>query len=147
MIMDLERWNKELEDHDLFQPIINDLPNFCETTHETDLENDTLLFCYCMLRTHSNSIHAGLATIMGVVPVTCAQPLACESMLAIPLRSLQGFDLLSKSRKTALQARASFRLVVSSGPGLVLRQMARARRSLLFATPMEDASAAPVSRF
>ena len=43
MIMDLERWNKELEDHDLFQPIINDLPNFCETTHETDLENDTLL--------------------------------------------------------------------------------------------------------
>ena len=95
MIMDLERWNKELEDHDLFQPIINDLPNFCETTHETDLENDTLLFCYCMLRTHSNSIHAGLATIMGVVPVTCAQPLACESMLAIPLGSLQGFDLLS----------------------------------------------------
>ena len=78
MIMDLERWNKELEDHDLFQPIINDLPNFCETTHETDLENDTLLFCYCMLRTHSNSIHAGLATIMGVVPVTCAQPVACE---------------------------------------------------------------------
>ena len=95
MIMDLERWNKELEDHDLFQPIINDLPNFCETTHETDLENDTLLFCYCMLRTHSNSIHVGLATILGVVPVTCAQPLACKSMPATPLRSLLACQLFS----------------------------------------------------
>ena len=67
MIMDLERWNKELEDHDLFQPIINDLPNFCETTHETDLENDTLLFCYCMLHTHSNSTHA--APVRLITPV------------------------------------------------------------------------------
>ena len=51
--------------------------------------------CHCMLHTHSNSTHAWLATIMGVVPVTCAQPLACESMLAISLRSLLGFELFN----------------------------------------------------
>ena len=41
------------------------------------------------------SYNRGLATMMGVVPFTCAQPLACESMLATPLRSLLACQLFS----------------------------------------------------
>ena len=100
-----------------------------------------------MLRTHSNYIHAGLATILGVVPFTCAQPLACESMLVISLRSLLACELFSAVTPTALQARASFRSVVSRGPGLAQWQTARTKRSLCFATPMQDADAVQVLQF
>ena len=80
--------------------------------------------------------HRGLATIMGGWSLSLAQPLACGIFLHSQLSPCAG------AQKTP-QARALFRPVVS---GLVL-QTTRAKRSLRFAIPMQDAAAVPATQF
>ena len=81
----------------------------------------------------------GLATIMGGWSLSLAQPLACGIFLHSQLSPCAG------AQKTP-RARALFRPVVSRGRGLVL-QTTRAKRSLRFAIPMQDAAAVPATQF